>query len=433
MSIASGRVARLGGRLPGLSGAARGSLWATEFPKFWAGQTVSQLGSQVTLLALPLLFISLDASAAQVGLLRAMLYLPFLLLGLPSGAWIDRTRRRPVLMAADLGRAALLVSLPLAAVLGILRLEYVLFVAFATGTLTVLFDVAQQAYVPSLVSRDHLIEANQKLEVSRALGLTVGPSLGGLLVQMVSAPFAIVLDSASFLVSALTLRAVRSVEPPVAPAVAGRSLRADIAEGLRFVASRPLLRSLAGCSATLNLCNHAMFVVLLLYLARDLRAEAGVIGLVIAALGPGGVIGAMLAGRLARKFGIGPTIVLSVVLAGVSAMCLLPASPDQPLVLPLIGLSMFLNGLSGPIYNVNSVSLRQAITPDRLRGRVTASLRFVIWGTMPIGALAGGFLGETIGLRPTLVLAAFGMALAALWVVWSPVARLRTQAVMPAD
>jgi predicted MFS family arabinose efflux permease len=186
------------------------------------------------------------------------------------------------------------------------------------------------------------------------------------------------------------------------------------------------LRSLAGCSATLNLCNHALFVVLLLYLARDLRLEAGVMGLVIAAIGVGGVLGAMLAGRLARSIGIGPTIVLAVLVAGVSALCLLPAGPDQPLVIPLITLSLFLNGLSGPIYNVNSVSLRQAITPDRLRGRVTASLRFVIWGTMPIGALLGGFLGETIGVRPTLALAALGMTLASLWVICSPVARLRT-------
>jgi predicted MFS family arabinose efflux permease len=269
------------------------------------------------------------------------------------------------------------------------------------------------------------VPANEKLEVSRSLGLTLGPGLGGALVQAVGAPFAIVLDAVSFLVSALTLRSVRGTPETVARTARG-SLWAEIGEGLRVVARQPLLRSLAGCSATLNLCNNALFAVLLLYLARDLALDAPTIGLLIAALGPGGVVGALLAGRLARMLGVGPTIVLSVVVAGLGAACMLPARADQPLLLPLLATSMFLNGLSGPMYNVNSVSLRQAVTPDRLRGRVTASVRVVVWGTMPIGALLGGVLGEVIGLAPTLGLASAGMALAALWVVFSPVASLRT-------
>jgi MFS family permease len=428
MSLALGRLPAhrsVVARVPRWS-ALGGNLRDTEFPKFWAGQTVSGLGSQITMLALPLIVVGLNASASQMGILRAMQFLPFLLLGLPAGVWIDRVRRRPLLMAADLGRAALLLSLPLAAALGGLRLEHVFAVAFATGALTVVFDVAQQAFVPALVRRDHLMEANEKLEVSRCLGQTLGPGLGGLLVQIVTAPFTILLDAVSFVFSAMMLRSVRGVEPPVATAAGNRSLRAEIAEGLSIVAHQPLLRSLAGCSATLNLFNNALYAVLLLYLARDLRVEPSVMGLVVAAVGPGGVIGALLASRLARLLGIGPTIVLAVILAGLSAAFVLPASPDQPLLLPLVSTSLFLSGLSGPIYNVNSVSLRQAITPDRLRGRVTASLRFVIWGTMPIGALLGGFLGEAIGLRPTLALAAIGMLLASLWVLFSPVARLRT-------
>lgn len=404
-----------------------GKLQSAEFSTFWAGQTVSQLGSQLTLLALPLIVINLNASAFEMGAIRAVQYLPFLLLGLPCGVWIDRMRRRPLLILADLGRALLLLALPVLAAVGLLRVEHVIIVAFATGALTVIFDVAQQAFVPSLVDRDQLVMANERLEVSRCLGMTLGPGLGGWLVQLVSAPFAILVDVASFVFSAVALRAVRHTPEPVVSAQTRQGLRAGIAEGLRIVWQQPLLRSLAGCSAMLNLCNNALFAVLFLYMARDLRVEPSLIGVVIAALGPGGVVGALLAGRLARLIGTGPTIVGAVLVAGLASICLLPVSPEQRLLLPLLCASMFLNGLSGPMYNVNSVSLRQALTPDRLRGRVTASLRFVIWGTMPIGALLGGALGEAIGLRATLMLAALGMLAASAWVLASPVARLRGQ------
>jgi MFS family permease len=409
---------------PGLVLWRRSGLWLTEFPKFWAGQTVSVLGSQVTLLALPLIFVALNASAAEMGILRALQYLPYLLFGLPAGAWVDRVARRPLLLTADLGRAGLIFSVPLAAAFGMLHTEHVLFVAFAAGTLTVVFDVAQQAFVPSLVKRDYLTTANEQLEASRSLGLTLGPAIGGPIVQIVGAPFALLLDAASFLISAATLQAVRSVPETVAPPPQ-RNLRAEILEGVRIVARNPLLRSMCGCAATLNLCNNALFAVLLLYLSRDLHLAAPTIGLVLAALGPGGIIGAMLAGRIARIVGIGPTIVGSVVAAGLGFVLVLPAGPDQPALLPLVALSLFVSGVSSPIYNVNTTSLRQAITPDRLRGRVMGSMRMVSWGSMPIGALLGGVLGEWLGVREAVALSAVGMGLAALWLIFSPIARLR--------
>lgn len=424
MSLALGRAARWAG--VARWSPARGGLWAGDFPKFWAGQTVSTLGSQVTLLALPLIFVALDASAAEMGILRALQFLPYLLFGLPIGAWVDRVARRPLLMTADLGRAALLLSVPAAALFGVLHIEHVLFVAFAAGTLTVVFDVAQQAFVPALVSREHLVPANEQLEASRSVGLTLGPAIGGPIVQLAGAPFALVLDAASFVVSALTLRAVRSVPETITPPTVQRDMRAEIAEGIRIVISNPLLRSLGGCAATLNLCNNALFAVLLLYLSRDLRLDAPTIGLVIAALGPGGVIGAILAGRIARKLGAGPTIVGSVVAAGVGAAFMLPVGPDQPMLLPLVASALFMLGASSPIYNVNAISLRQAITPDRLHGRVAGSMRMVAWGAMPIGALLGGLLGEMLGVRQALAIAALGMASASLWVLLSPIARLRT-------
>src|SRR5919198_671468 len=220
MSIALGRAARLNAYWPRGN---RGGLWQTDFPKFWSGQTVSQLGSQVTLLALPLIFVGLNASAAQMGILRALQFLPFLVFGLPAGAWVDRVARRPLLMAADVGRAALLLSIPAAAALQILTTEHVMLVAFATGSLTVVFEVAQQAFVPALVSRERLVPANEQLEASRSLGLTLGPAIGGPMVQLARAPFALLLDAASFMVSALTLRAVRSVPEIIALRPADRS------------------------------------------------------------------------------------------------------------------------------------------------------------------------------------------------------------------
>jgi predicted MFS family arabinose efflux permease len=232
----------------------------------------------------------------------------------------------------------------------------------------------------------------------------------------------------SFVVSALTLQSIGSVPETIAPQQQ-RNLGAEIAEGVRIVLRNPLLRSICGCAATLNLCNNALFAVLLLYLSRDLHLDAPTIGLVVAALGPGGVVGAMLAGRIARIFGIGPAIVGSVVAAGLGFMLVLPFGPEHPLLLPVVTAALFVSGVASPIYNVNTASLRQAITPDRLRGRVMGSMRMVAWGSMPIGALLGGALGEWLGVREAVALAAVGMGLAALWLVYSPILRLRT---MPA-
>ena len=276
------------------------------------------------------------------------------------------------------------------------------------------------------VDRAELVEANGKLEISQSLGLTAGPGIGGALVELVTAPLAIVVDAVSFLCSAFLVMRIRIPEPPVSPRQRGTTLRADVTEGLSVILKHPLLRPMAGCSATMNLFMHALFAVLLLYVVRDLALPATSLGIVVGALGLGGVAGAPLASRAARRFGAGRTIVRAAMLPGVGALLSVIAEPTAALVtVALLALSQFVLGFSATVYSVNSVSLRQAIAPDHLRGRINASNRFLIWGTMPIGSLLGGGLAELMGLRFVLALAAIGFVLASGWVVFSPISRIR--------
>jgi predicted MFS family arabinose efflux permease len=262
--------------------------------------------------------------------------------------------------------------------------------------------------------------------MTRAIGFTAGPGFGGVLIEVVSAPFAIILDALSFLWSACLVWSIRSPEPRPAERRPGNTLRGDIAEGLSLIFRHPVLRSLAGCSATMNLFNHALYAVLLLYVARDLALSATALGVILAALGIGGFVGAPLAGLATRRLGLGRTIVGAALLPGLGAVLAVVADPTPSgATICLLTISQFVLGLAPTIYNVNTVSLRQAIAPEHLRGRVNASMRFVMWGTMPVGALLGGGLAELIGMRGTLALAALGLLVASSWVVFSPVARLR--------
>ena len=408
-------------------------LWRhPDFLKLWVGQTISVFGTQITLLALPLTAVlMLDASAAQMGLLGAAERAPFLLVGLFAGVWVDRLRRRPILIGADLGRAALLGWIPLAAAFGWLRIEHLYVVGFLAGVLTVFFDVAYMAYLPALVRREQLVEGNSKLEVSNSVAMIAGPGLAGGLVQLVTAPVAIVVDALSYLGSALSLAFIRRPEPapravgarPVGP----QGFWGEIGEGLRVVLGNPLLRAIAGCTGTSNLFSNVLFTVFVLYATRELGIGPAALGLIFAAVGPGSLLGALLAGPLARRFGLGPTIVGSIFVSGVSAFLIPLAGGPPAAAIALLAAASFLGGLGGPVYNISQVSLRQAIVPGRLQGRMNATMRFLVWGTMPIGSLLGGFLGETVGLRPTMLVGALGMTLTTLWVLLSPVRALREQ------
>jgi MFS family permease len=391
--------------------------------RLFAAQSVSLFGSEITLIALPLTAVLvLGATPAQMGMLAAAGTLPFLLVGLFAGVWVDRLRCRTVLVAADFGRAVLLGSVPLAAACGVLRIEHLFVVALCAGTLTVFFDVAYQSYLPELVDRSLLADGNSRLEASKSIAEMAGPILGSGLLQLAAAPFAIAIDATSFLISGLLLRSIRTSMPPRADA-SHAGMLADAAVGIRLVLRHPVLRPIAACSATMNLFYQMLAAVYILYITVQLQVPPALVGIVfgigsLAALG-----GAVLASSLAERIGMGRTLMLSTLVSGVAALSVAFAQPGETTLPALIGAQLLMM-LGVPVYNINQLSLRQAITPAGLRGRVNATNRCLVWGTMPIGSLLGGLLGQAFGLQPTIVVAAIGMLFAAVWIVASPVRSL---------
>lgn len=401
------------------------SLWRHgDFAKLWTAQTISLFGSQVTQLALPLTaVIVLHASALEVGLLGVAQYAPWLVLGLPAGVWVDRLPRRAVLIAADLVRAAVLLAIPAAYALGALRLEMLYPIAFVAGAMTVFFDVADQSYLPSLVGRDQLMDGNAKLQVSQSAAQLVGPGLGGLLVQLLRAPAAILVDAVSYLGSAACLLLIRKREEPAA---AGRRRPglADVGEGLRFVLGHPLLRPIAVTTAISNFAVGGMLQsIFLLYANRTLGMAPAAIGIVYVATNAGGLAGAFFSRRLSQRIGLGPTMIAASALARVGALLLPLATPDQALVVLPAGL--LLAGLGTIVYNVSNVTVRQAATPDEMLGRMNATVRFLTWGAIPAGALVWGLVGGAIDLRAAVLLAVLINAGATVVLVLSPIRGLR--------
>ncbi|MDA8188411.1 MAG: MFS transporter [Dehalococcoidales bacterium] len=402
---------------------ASATLWRHhDFLKLWAGQTISMLGSRFSTLALPLIAaLSLRASPVEMGLLTAVETAPFLLLGLFAGVWVDRRRRRPILVSGDVGRALLLATIPLAALAGALSMPLLYVVGFLTGVLTVFFDVAYQSYLPMLVGRAQLIEGNSKLEVSRSIAQVAGPGIAGVVVQIVSAPLAIAFDALSFFISAVFLSLIGRTEE--APDRTTRApLLVEAREGLSVVFGNPYLRSIAGATATFNVFSSAIWALYILFATRELGLEPAAIGVVFGVGNAGALTGAVFAGHLARRLGLGRVIVGASLIGGLGNLVI--ASATGGFALPTLITAHFLISLSLPLYNINQVSLRQAITPERLLGRVNATNRFLVWGTMPLGGLAGGALGETLGLRPAIALAAICGLTGFLWVLRSPVSTL---------
>jgi MFS family permease len=396
----------------------------SDFARLWAGQTVSLLGTQVSLLAIPLTAaVMLGATAGQMGLLRALEFAPFIGLGLFAGVWIDRVRRRPVMIAADLGRALLLASVPLAAISGRLTLAHLFGVALLVGCLTVLYEVASRAFLPSLVARERLADGNARLELSRAATAIVGPGLGGALVGMLTAPVAVAFDCVTFLLSAASVSTIAHREP--APSPVHRSVPTELAEGFRTLLGSPILRALVVSAAMTNLAVNIVLAILVLYLSRDLALPAGAVGAVFAAAGLGGVAGALLIQRASRRVGVGPAIAASPLIGAVGGL-LVPAGASLPgLALPLILVGALLFGLGQTAWIVATSSLRQALTPDRLQGRVTATYQFLAWGMLPLGSLLGGVLGDAIGLPATLVVGGCMTLLALPPLLFSPLLSLR--------
>jgi MFS family permease len=404
-------------------------LWRhADFVKLWSGQTISLLGSQITFLALPVTAVlMLDATPVQMGLLTAAGTIPSLLLGLFVGAWVDRSRRRPILIAADLGRALLLFAIPLAAVLGVLRIEVLYLVALLVGTLGLFFDVAYRSFLPSLVGPQQLVEGNSKLELSESVAEILGPGAAGGLVQLLTAPLAIALDAASFLISALFLAWIRVPEPAPQPPDAQQHIWSEIGQGLRLVAGNRLLRAIAGCMGTISLFNSVLEAVFILYVARDLGLEPGVLGLIFAGGSVGFLLGTLVTASITRHIGLGPGMIAGLLLVGSSDLLipLLSRSMATVAIALVLVTAQFFFGLGLVAFRIGQVSVRQVVTPDALQGRMNATMSFISWGLVPLGGLLGGGLGQAIGLRPTLLLAAGGELLALLWLLLSPIRSLR--------
>lgn len=381
---------------------------ATRVPAFnrlWAAETLSVLGQQVAVLALPLIAaVTLNATPAQMGLLVAIETAPLLLFSLIAGVWIDQRPRRPVLVWTDLLRALALLLVPLAALTGVLRLELLYLVAFVVGTLSVYFNVAYQSLLPDLVPRAALADANGKLETSRAGAEVLGPGLGGALIGLVGAVAGVWVNIATFLASALFLGGLRVPEylaPPQAPVPLGTQLR----EGLSYVWSHRLIRPLVLCASTLNFAQGLLDALLVLYLSRDLGLTPIQIGLVYMGGNVGFVLGALLSGRLSAWLGLGRAALLAALLAGLGCLLVPVSSALGTLAIPGLMLARLLFGVGVVVFSVQHVTLRQAITPRELQGRMHASVRFFAGGVVPLGALLGGLIGQQFGVNTALVVA----------------------------
>lgn len=396
-----------------------------DFHALWLGQSISFVGSAITRVALPLsAVLVLGADASQMGWLTAMQNLPMAIFGLIAGVWVDRMRRRPMLVASDVLRGLLLASIPVAHGLGVLSLWQLYAVTFGTGAIYVVSAVADRAYLPTLLDKAQLVRGNSRIWFSMSAAQTAGPGLAGLLVAWLTAPMAIALDAASFGVGALLLLSIRHREERPAP----RESRAmaDIVDGLRYVARHPLLRPLVLCGAMHNICSTMIMAIYFVYLPRELQLGPETIGLVLLTSGLGALAGSALAPRVTHGIGVGPTLIGAQVLTGVARLCIpLAAGPTWAVVGTLV-VSEVLLGAARPIFNIAQISLRQSIIPAEAMGRVNATIGFVLWSLTPLGALAGGYLGEAVGLRPTLAVAATGVLLATGWALFSQLRIQRT-------
>jgi MFS family permease len=402
----------------------RGGLWHhLDFRRLWIGETVSQFGTMISQLALPLVAILVvHAPTFEVGLLTAFETAAFLVVGLPAGAWVDRMRFRRVLIVNDLIRAAMLGSIPLAQLLGILTIGQLYVVALVTGVSTVFFDVAYQSYLPQLVDRKLLVEGNAKLQASESVSQIAGPSIGGLLIQALTAPYAVLIDAVSFLWSAGWVAAIkaRPARPERKP---DRQLHREIGEGLRFVLGNRMLRAIAMCTGSANLFSSMAVAVFYVLLARELHVSPGIIGLIMSTSAIGGLAGSLLASRFAARIGQGPAIWISAAATG--PFCFVAPFVHRDWTLALLAVAQIGMWMGVVVYNITQVSFRQGLCPPELLGRMNATMRFLVWGTMPLGAVIGGALGSAIGVRQTLLVVAIGESLAFLPVFLSPLRRMR--------
>jgi MFS family permease len=424
-----------------------------DFVKLWTAATISLFGTQVSVIAIPVIaVVILGATPFEVALVGTFEFLPFLLFTLPAGVWVDRLPRRRILIIGDVGRAVMLATIPIAHILDVLTIWQIFVVAFVNGVFTVFFDIADQSYLPTVLDREELVDGNAKLQASMSTAQVVGQPVGGGLVGLLTAPFALALDALSYVLSALLIFAIRrreradSPDPaaavedvvaltPAGPSVATearaertdpparRSVRQEVAEGLRFVFGHRYLRNIAASTGWSNLFGNIAFAIFPVFVYRDLRLTPEIVGLIGGGFGAGALLGALTASKVAERVGVGNAILGSIFLGG--PMTLLIPLANRETALLLIGGGGILSGWSQVVYNVNQVSLRQSITPEPMLGRMNATMRFIVWGTIPIGQIVGGLIATFFGTISGIWVGAIGGLFAFVPILLSPVRKLR--------
>ena len=437
------------------------------YRKLWTAATVSLFGTQVSQIAIPFIAaVVLKASPGEVGLLTTIEFLPFIFFTLPAGVWVDRFPKQRILVIGDLGRALFLVSIPIAYAFNGLTIWQLYVVGFVNGVMTVFFDVADQSFLPTILERDELVEGNSKLQISQSSAQILGQPVGGGLVALLTAPVAVLIDAASYVGSALLIlwirvagrRATRTatatplnagaaataatdaaaetstlagpaltVDAAVAdaaPDADDEGMRNQIMAGLRYIGHHRFLANIAASTATSNLFGNIAFAITPVYFYVTLGLSPASVGVIGGIGGVGVLLGALIASRVPRMFGVGPTIVGSIGLGGVFGL-LVPLAPAGDLAVVFLAVSIFAGSAASVVYNVNQVSLRQAITPEHFLGRMNATMRFLVWGTIPIGSLIGAGLSEVIGVHATIWVGSILGLLAFLPVFLSPVRSLR--------
>jgi MFS family permease len=404
-----------------------GALWShPDFVKLWTGQSISELGSQVSQLAIPwLAAVELHASPLAFSLLGVLGFLPFVLFALPAGVWVDRLRRRQILIVGDSARAVLLMLIPVLWFAGVLEIWQLLVLEFAIGIFTVFFDVAYQSYLPALIEREHLVDGNSKLQVTVGIAQVGGPSLAGALIGAITAPYAIVVDAMSFVISSGFMIRMRHREnlPRQDTNEPRPRMWPQVKEGLAWVVGQRNLRAIAGCTGTSNFCSSLMFAIVILYMVRVLHLSAFEAGAVFAVGSAGSIVGALFANRLGLRLGLGTAIVFTAVIFSFGGLAYPLAPKSFPLPLLMAGQLLF--GFSAIAYNILQVSYRQAITPERLQGRMNAAMRWIVWGTIPLGTLAGGAIAQATTLHTALWVGALLGTPTFLWVLLSPLRSVR--------
>jgi MFS family permease len=412
--------------MPELRRPTRG-LWShADFLKLWTGQSISEVGSQVSALAIPwLAAVGLHATPLEFSILGVLNFLPFILFALPAGVWVDRLRRRPILIIGDAARAALLAYIPVAWAFGFLDIYQLMALQFIIGIFTVFFDVAYQSYLPALVERDDLVEGNSKLQTTVSAAQIGGPGLAGALIGVMTAPYAIALDAGSFVISTLFMLRIRKGEtlPEPAEGAPRPKMLPELKEGLAYVVRNKYLRWIAVCTGSSNFFGQVAFAIGILYMVRTLHMSSFATGVVFAGFGIGAIAGALTTTHFYKRVGVGRAIWMPAIVFSGAGFAFPLARPGWGPFVLFAGAVAF--GLSSTIYNITQVSFRQAICPERLQGRMNATMRWIVWGTIPLGGLFGGALATAYGLRTALWVGAIGGAWTFLPVLLSPVRTIK--------